>query len=145
MAATEGTSGFGTLLKRGNGADPEVFTTIAEITGFSGPEPSLETIDATHMESIDGFREYLPSLKDSGEISFDFNFLPGNTNQRALYTDMVDAVRRTFQIVWSNSPATTYEFQAYVTSLSFNAQIDDKLSGSGTLQVTGPITITDAT
>lgn len=125
----------------GGTASGELFTTIAEITNITGPEMSLETIDATHMESTNGFREYIPSLKDSGELSFDFNFLPADANQTALYDDMLASVRRNFQIVWTDAAPTTYSFAGYVKSLSYSAQIDDKLSGSGTVQITGPISI----
>ena len=42
MAATTGTSGFGTLLQVGDGASPtEAFSTLAEVTGLSGPSHSL--------------------------------------------------------------------------------------------------------
>ena len=118
----------------------EAFTTIAEVTNISGPEFQLETIEATHMESTDGFREYLASLRDSGEVSFDLNFLPGNANQKGLTDDLVAGVRRNFKIIWTDAASTPFEFAGFVTSFSANAQIDDKLSASATIKVTGPIT-----
>lgn len=141
MAATTGTSGFGTLLKRGDGATSETFTTIAEVTNISGPSESLETIDATHMESPNSYREYIPSLLDSGEVSLDLNFLPGNTSQTGLRTDMQNRTRRNFEMVFTDSGTSKYSFSAYVTGFEVSAQIDDKLSASATLKVTGPVTL----
>lgn len=141
MAATDGTSGFGTLLQRGDGASSETFTTVSEVSNISGPGESLETIDATHMESPSGYREYIPSLLDSGEISFDMNFLPATTAQSVgLRADMVAKTKRNWQLVFTDSGTTTYSFSGYVTAFEPSAQIDDKLSASCTIKVTGPVT-----
>lgn len=140
MAATVGTSGFGTLLKRGDGTSNETFTTVAEVVNISGPGESLELIDATHMESPSSYREYIPSLLDSGEVTFDMNFLPNDANQSGLRTDLTGRTKRNWQLVFTDSNTTTYSFAGYVTSIEPSAQIDDKLSASATIKVTGPVT-----
>ena len=124
----------------GGAAGAEVFTTIAEITNISGPQNTLELIDATHMESPDAFREYIPSLLDGGEISFDLNYLPADANQLGLRDDLLARTRRNFHIVWTDTGGTTDLFSGYVTDFTPSAQIDDKLSASCTIKVTGPIT-----
>ena len=48
-----GINAFGTQLKRGDGAGPEVFTSIADATGISGPGLSRETLDVTSHGSPD--------------------------------------------------------------------------------------------
>lgn len=140
MAATIGTSGFGTLLQRGDGTSNESFTTVLEVVNISGPGETLELIDATHMESPSSYREYIPSLLDSGEITFDVNFLPNSTTQNVLRTDLTGRAKSNWQLVFTDSNTTTYSFAAYVTSHEPSAQIDDKLSASITLKVTGPVT-----
>lgn len=138
MAATQGTSGFGTLLKRGDGGSPtEVFTTVAEVKSIQGPGLSMETIDATHMESPNGYREWLPSFKDAGEVSFDCNFLPADTNQQGLVEDFEDRVLRNWKLVFPNTDTTTWAFAAYVTGFSVSAAIDDILMASVTLRISG--------
>lgn len=124
----------------GGAAGAEIFTTIAEITNISGPQNTLELIDATHMESPDAFREYIPSLLDGGEISFDLNYLPADANQLGLRDDLLARTRRNFHIVWTDTGGTTDLFSGYVTDFTPSAQIDDKLSASCTIKVTGPIT-----
>lgn len=141
MAATVGTSGFGTLLKRGDGTSNETFTTVLEVVNISGPGETLELIDATHMESPNAYREYIPSLLDSGEITFDLNFLPGNATQTVLRTDLTNRTKRNWKLVFTDSALTTYVFAGYVTSHEPGAQIDDKLSCSVTIKVTGPVTL----
>ena len=125
----------------GGTAGGEVFTTVAEVTGLGGPSEALELIDATHMESPSGYREYIPSLKDSGEISVDLNFLPADTNQGGLRDDLVARELRNWQLVWTDTGGTTYAFSGYVTAVEPKASIDDKLSASATIKVTGPITV----
>lgn len=124
----------------GGSAGTEAFTAIAEVKGFSGPNETAELIDVTHLQSDNARREYLSSLLDSGEISFDINFLPANANQAGLRSDLNARTRRNFQIVFSDTAATTWQFAAFVTAHSVNAQIGDILSGSVTLKITGAIT-----
>lgn len=124
----------------GGAEGAEVFTTIAEITNISGPGVSLELIDATHMESPDAFREYLPSLLDGTEISFDLNYLPGDTNQGGLRDDLLARTKRNFRVIWTDADESTDAFSGYVQDFTPTAAIDDKLSASATIKITGPIT-----
>lgn len=119
----------------------EVFTTIAEVVSINGPGQKLDLIDATHMESPNAFREYIPSLLDGGEVSFDVNFLPGNANQAGLRTDLTSRTKRNFQLVWTDSAPTTYSFAGYVTAFEPSAKIDDKLMASVTVKITSDITV----
>lgn len=141
MAATTGTSGFGTLLKAGNGATSETFTTIAEVRNIGGPNITLELLEATHMESPTGFREWLPSFKDGGEVPFEVNFLPANSGHKAITTDIANRTRRNFKIVWPNTAATTWSFSGYYTQFQPSAGVGDMLSASITIKITGSVTI----
>ena len=141
MSATTGTSGFGTLLKIGNGATSEVFTTIAEVKTISGPNITTEMLEATHMESPSGFREWLPSFKDAGEVSFEVNFLPSSTSHKGLTTDQAARTKRNFKLVFPNTAATTWSFSAYITGFQPSAGVGDMLAAAITLRVTGAVTI----
>ena len=55
---SEAISAFGTTLKIGDGATPEVFAAIAEVTNVGGPGMSLDTVDITHPSSTGGWKEY---------------------------------------------------------------------------------------
>ncbi len=137
MGATAGTSGFGTLFKRGNGASSELFSSVAEVKSISGPNLSMETIDATHMESPTGFREMLPSFKSGGEVTVELNFLPGASNHQNLLTDFSNRTLRNFQIVWPTTPAVTWGFSGYITAFAPNVAVDDILSASMTVTISG--------
>ncbi len=128
----------GVLSSGANGT--EIFTTVAEVNNISLNGRSLELIDGTHMESPNSHREYIPSLLDSGEVTFDVNFLPAHAQQVGLETDRTNRVKRNFTLTWTDTAATTYSFSGYVTGFDVQSQIDDKLSGSVTIKITGPIT-----
>jgi len=117
MPATQGTSGFGSLLKIGDGGGSEVFTPIAEVKSITGPSFSLETIDATHMASPEGHREILPSFKSAGEVSFDVNFLPGIGTQAQIFTDWQNRTLRNFRVQFPDESNTSWGFSAYISTI----------------------------
>ncbi|MGE5553295.1 MAG: phage tail tube protein [Betaproteobacteria bacterium] len=134
-------SAFGTLLKIGDGATPtENFTTIAEVTNISGPGFALETAEATSHSSPGGWREYIATLLDAGEVTFDINFLPTDPTHgysTGLLRDMVNRTKRNFKLVFPDASNTTWTFAAFVTGFEPSEPIDDKLSASVTLKITG--------
>lgn len=124
----------------GGTAGAEIFTTIAEVTSLTGPDESSTDIDVTHMESPGGYRETISALKDGGSLNLSLNFLPADANQQGLRTDLAAGTRRNYRIIWSNIAATTYQFAGRVTSFSVSASLDDKLSATATIKITGDIT-----
>lgn len=82
--ATSAIIGLGTKFQIGNGATPEVFTDLAEVTSIAQPGVTVETQDATHMLSPEGYREFIGGLKDAGEASVTVNHIPGGTAEVAL-------------------------------------------------------------
>lgn len=145
MTTTGAISAFGTLLKIGDGASPtETFTTIAEVTDIGGPSLKLATIEATSHSSTDGWIEKIGGLLDGGELSFDVSFIPTNATQNfstGLIYAMVNRTVRNFKLVFPNLSATTWAFAALVTGFEPKEPIDDKLSASVTLEITGKPTL----
>jgi len=141
---TSAISSFGTLLKIGDGLSPESFTTIAEVTDISGPGLELDAIEATSHSSTGGYKEFIGGLLDGGEVSFEISFIP--TNATHSYTSgLIYALRnrtvRNFQLVFPNVGATTWAFAALVTGFEPKEPVDDKLSASVTLKITGQPTL----
>ena len=134
-----GQDGFGTLLKRGDGGSPEVFTEIADPTGISGPGLSRETIDVTSHGSPEQWMEFIGGLKDGGEVSLDINYQPSLHD--TLVDDFDDAAPRNYQLVFPDPDETTWGFKAIMTGFEPDAPYDDKLSASLTFKVTGKPTL----
>lgn len=117
----------------------EVFTTISEVKSIGGPKLTQETIETTHMESPNSYKEYLASLLDAGEMSFDVNFtnVAAQTN---VILDLENRTKRNFQLVFSTAAGNvTFSFAAFVTNFEFNFAIQEAISASVTLKITGPV------
>lgn len=144
MAATQATTGFGTLFQVGDGGGPEAFTTLAEVRSIDGPDMSLEFVDATHMESPSNFREIIPTFLDAGEVSVDVNFLPNHATQDGATGVLADWLARTlrnFKIVWPDAGNPEWDFAGYVTGFSPAAPFDDRKSAQLTVRISGAPTI----
>lgn len=134
-------SAYNTLLKIGDGGGPEVFTTIAEIFNLTGPGLSAEVIDVTHMESIDRFREKIVGILDAGELSFEMSWIPDNTVHAGFITDFKARTKRNFELIWPDTAGTKWEIAAFITSMEPSAPVDDKLTESVTLTISGSPTL----
>ncbi len=137
----------GTLLKRGDGGGTEVFTLVAAITSFSGPNITSPTVDVTTMDST--AREYITGLADNGEITFDAIFVGNNAQQQGLQSDQTAGTTRNFKLIFNDATLeanrTTFSFAAVVTGFVFNGQVDDAWRVSITLKLSGAITKVYAT
>ena len=137
--ATQAVSSHGTFLKVGDGAEPEVFTTIAEVKDISGPDMTLNMEDATSHDS-GGWREEIPTLLEAGDISFDINYTGGAT-QSVLEQAQYNREVLNFQMVFPLETPVTKAFRGVVTSHSFNAPVEGILTASVTIRVSGAITV----
>ena len=135
---TQARIGHSTLFKIGNGATPEVFTTVAEVTSITPPGMTRDAIDATHSESPDGWREFIGGLKDGGEVEIAMNYVPGSATTILMMQEIAAAVGNK-QIVF---PAgEIFSFAALCTNISPETPVDGKMEASVTYKVTGRPTL----
>lgn len=140
--STNATIGFGTLFKTGNGAVPEIFTTLAEVTNITPPAMARDTVDVTHELSPEAWREFIAGLKDGGEVSVEMNFVPGQSDAAALMAELAlsgSAALKNRQIVFPDG--SVFAFAAILTAYEPDAPIDDKMSASVTFKVSGKPTL----
>lgn len=143
--ATSARIGYGTLFASGNGASPEVFTTLGEVTAITPPGWSRDTVDATHEQSPGAHREFIAGLADAGEVSMDINFVPGNAAAAALEAEKALTGSSTLINRRITFPDGSYmSFAAILTAVEPDAPIDDKMSASVTLKVSGAPTFVQA-
>lgn len=133
-------SSHGTLIKRGDGAGIEVFTTIALVKDIKGPGRSLGTEETTHQASTSA--EYVAGVPDAGEISFDMDYDPSDTQQQGLVTDMTGRTLRNFKVIFPDAGAAEYAFAAFVTKFETDMKVKGALTASVTLKISGAITFT---
>jgi hypothetical protein len=79
--ASTGKTGIGVLLKIGDGASPEVFATVANVTTMSVGGVTLNTVDATHLNSPNFYQEFIAGLKSGDEWTFTTQWDPSDPTQ----------------------------------------------------------------
>lgn len=134
-----GIDGFGTLLKRGDGAEPEVFTAIANATNITAPGLARNTIDVSAHDSPNKYMEFVGGMIDPGEVSIDVNYDP--TEHDTLVADLEDEDPRNYELVFPDTANTTWSFAAVLTGFEATAPYDDKLTATLTYKVSGKPTI----
>lgn len=136
--ATAAISGYGTLLKRGDGGSPETFSTVGEVRSMSGPSMETDEIDVTtHSSAAAGaFKEFIMGLIDAGSIDFDTNYVPSDPTHIGLRNDFLNRTKRNWQIVLPGA-IQTISFAGYVKSMPFEFPVDDAIMQKISIRCTG--------
>lgn len=130
---TDATIGHNTLFQRDPGT--AVYATLAEVLSITPPNLARDTIDATHMLSPDRYREFISGLRDGGEATIELNFIAGGTAMTFLIADYNNNSSVPYKIVFPNT--VSWSFSAFVTAISPEAPLDDKMTASVTFKITG--------
>lgn len=136
MAASSGISGFGVTLSISDTSGGS-YTAVGEILGVTGPGISMDPVELTHASSDNGFRERVSGLADAGEITFDINFV------KAQMTTLYGYIRTTkwWKVTLPDS-GSTWVCAGQITGIENEAPIDDRVTASITVQLTGKPTFT---
>lgn len=141
--STQAVIGYGTLLKRGDGGSPEVFTAIAEVRSLGTPSPKRSDVDVTHLTSPGRAKEYIAGMIEQGEVSFKINWVPNNATHdevTGLLANQIDGLTRNWQIVLPSS-ALIWTFPGYVRDFNPDDITPEKeLMVSVTIKVAGAST-----
>lgn len=138
--STSAIASQGMLLSVGDGASPEVYTSISDISDISGPDGSAGEIEVTDLSST--AKEFKRGLTDNGSISTTMMFIPANTQHAQLRSDFNSSteVARSYRISFTDSPRTLWTFNAYVSTFSVTNSLDGVTTSNVTLRVKGGIT-----
>lgn len=145
--ATVGTgTGSGVLVAGASGvlsggtAGAEIFTLIPGVIDLSGPNRQNELVDVTSHDSTNYYREFLPILRDGGQLTGELNYLPSNAQHNGLSTDFENRTLRNFTVTFPDG--TVIAVSAYVESFEITSPIDTQLKASFSLKITGAPVIT---
>lgn len=134
MAESEAILGYLCLFEVESAAGSGAFVELAEVTTLTPPSDTIDSVEVTHMQSPDKTREFIPGLKDPGEVSMDLNWIPGSDTDEFI---RAWAERRASRITFPND--VTWTFGAFPTSYSGEVPIDDKMTASLTCKVTSSV------
>jgi hypothetical protein len=109
---------------------------LAEIIGVTLPEMSRDEIDTSHTTTPNGARTFImQDLVNFGELSVELNLNPST----------VPPIHGNFeQCVITFPNGATWTFQGALKSYSAEAPIDDRMTATAVIKVSGPITQANA-
>lgn len=112
---TNAISSYGIALQIGDGATPtELFTEIAEVLALTPPAITSDTVETTPHSGA-GWKQFAPTLFELGEFTARLSYLPANSQQQSIITDMLARTLRNFKIVFPDSGSSEWAFAAYIT------------------------------
>ena len=122
----------------GDGASPEVYTSITEVNSISGPGGSAQVIDVTDLNST--AKEKRMGLPDEGQVTLEMNYIPADVQHALLRAKRASQAVVNFRITFTDSPQTLWTFAANVLGFSVDNGVDGVTSASVTLEVSGAVT-----
>jgi hypothetical protein len=128
-----------------DGASPEVVTTLPEVLSLSEVGQTNPLVDVSSFDST--AREYIGGLADGSEIAVECNYLPGDTTQEGLKTNVNNKTNTLIRLIVTDSSQSpvvvkTFDFSVIPLSWTLGPSFDDKNTMSFSLKITGAITET---
>jgi predicted secreted protein len=93
------------------------------------------------------WRTFTPGLRDGGEVTFDIIYDPALTSHSASNTTtglvyfLLNGTTKTYRLVMSQAGGTYFQFSAIVTAFSPETPLEDAMTASVTLKITGAVTV----
>lgn len=133
--------GKGTKLQRKNPVGG-AYEDIAQVRSIDGPSSSSDQVDVTTHSSVGGYREFIPGLKDGGELNFELIVDPADAGFTNVNADFEAQLNREWRVILSDAGTATIDFLGAVTSRALSIPTDGPITMSVTIKVSGAITIT---
>lgn len=127
----------GALLKVGDGAGPEVFTTVPEVKRLSGPAVRFDLLDVSSHDTVGFFKEWIPGMADGDSIAFSVNWRPSNAVHKAIRVAAYAQTLRNFKIIFPDTPDNTVTMATYIQDWAPTADVATEMKADGRLKVTG--------
>lgn len=142
---------YGSELKIGDDGTTETFTKVAEIIDIDGPSMSRDAIEVTSQDSTNGWREFIPGMRDGGEVSVTANWIPISSTQdgtAGVLSKFTDDVLHNWQIITADdgsSGTMDIDFAGIVTDFSISLPMEEQAQLEFTLKISGAVTIAAST
>ncbi len=136
---------LGSLVERSQ--DGTTYTAIPEARGVAIPSITQEYVDATHLQSPGGFREYIKGLKDAGELSVPANYTTAGYTQQVADQNFNGTIK--YRVTLPASPLQStgdvFEFEGYPTPTIETGEAGEIVGMTITIRTTGDVDFTAGT
>jgi hypothetical protein len=119
-------------------ATPLPWLEIGEVTDWDGPGGSATMYETTHLRSE--AKEKKIGLMDEGQLTLSINWEPTDAGQQAARTARANRTEKSFKLTYTDDSTAT--FDGYVMGMSSSGGVDNKVSGSITIEISGPVEYT---
>jgi predicted secreted protein len=135
------TRALGTTISKGT--TPEL---IGGLTSIGGIEITSDTMDITTLDSTGGYREFMGTFKDAGEVPIEGYFNHTADGQIAMQDSMDAGTAEDYTITFPTTPVTTWKFKGVVTSFKVgDAELDGAIAFGSTIKISGKPVLAVAT
>lgn len=122
------------------------FTEIAQVNSIGSVSITSDEVEVTTLDNTSGFREYLQTFKDAGELPITLVWDPAlpthGETATGLWGLMVSGAVKTWQIEFPTTPPYTATFDGFVKSFPTPSMTpDDALTAEVTIRVSGTVTL----
>lgn len=112
---------------------------IAQILSIGLPDQKVDDLDVTTMASTNKFREFIPGLKDAGTLKLELLY------EKANYQKVQNALGGTPEVWTITLPdGSTFTCTGYINANSGDSKMEDKITQSVTMKISGQPTFTPA-
>lgn len=108
---------------------------FAEILDITGPGAAREAIATSHMGTGSAHTFVPADLVDWGELSVEIAFDPATKPP-------IRGAVETITITFPNSAASTWAFSGFLTGFEPSDPLEERMTASATIKVTGVVTVT---
>lgn len=127
----DGFHGYGTVLKVGDGASPEVFTAVAAVASLKAPGITNGKIDASHLSVTNRRKRYIVGMGELTVVTGRANYLPANATHKNAANGMLalanSGATNNWLIVFSDDDDSEMEFSGFVTKWEPSEAANDSL------------------
>jgi predicted secreted protein len=114
---------------------------IGQIISITGPSVSVATIETTDLQ--DTAKTFIAGMYDGGEVAIEVSYDPDtasspDSNHTDMTADILAGQAGYWKVEWSDG--NYVHGSGIITSFSSTASIDDKLTASFTIKVSGAVT-----
>jgi len=136
---------YGATVERST--DGTTWTEIPECKGVAVPVVETEYLDATSLDSPDGFREYVKGMKDAGVISVPCGYTSAGYTQQLADQAATAAIyyRTTMKPAPNQSTGDVFEFRGFPTPQLEAGGVDELVMMTISIRTTGDVTWTAGT
>lgn len=129
------TRAIGTVLKKGD-------QKIGGLTSIGGIEITADTMDVTTLDSDGGYKEFIGTFKDAGEVALEGFFRPEDGGQLSMQQSLEEGQPEDFTIEFPTIPKANWKFKGVVTGFKVgDAEVDGTIAFGATIKVSGKPTL----